>query len=119
MLLSAATTSLASTFIICQHIYLNTTRISIHRYKHIIDILLQSCILYTTSLIAMAICSFLDTGYVKSSVMIVVFADYFGSLAMIMTVRIIMLYICVNSLNEDPGTCPDTYGFPINVGFGG
>ncbi|KAF4615088.1 hypothetical protein D9613_003287 [Agrocybe pediades] len=83
----AVATSLSATFIICQHIYSNTSqdRRSRQRYKHIVDILVQSSVLYTTSVLLGAICGFLDRGKVTSPIKAIILDNYADTVLQIMT----------------------------------
>jgi len=59
-----AATSMISTFVIGIHIYSSTNLISRirRRYTYIIEILVQSSVLYSLSILALAIADFVDNG---------------------------------------------------------
>ncbi|KAF9555562.1 hypothetical protein CPC08DRAFT_125367 [Agrocybe pediades] len=82
-------TSLSTTFIICRHIYTYSStsqdRHSRRRYRYIIDILVQSSALYTTSVLLGAISGFLDKGNVATSMKALILENYADTVAQIMT----------------------------------
>lgn len=87
---SVVATSITATFVICHHIYKSTT-LNVRarrRYKHIVDILVQSSVMYTISVILVTICNFLDTGNVLSSVDAIVLEEYAQSISVVMTVSV-------------------------------
>jgi len=63
MICVVAVTSLASTLVICYHIYSSTTqdRRSRQRYKHVVDIMVQSSLVYTSIVAFDSVVGFLNT----------------------------------------------------------
>jgi len=94
-LVTIALTSLTSTSAICRYIYLNTSENlrSRRKYKHIVDILLQSSILYSTSALMMTISDLLVTEQVETSTTAIVLSNYFGAFTNIMAVRILHFFL--------------------------
>jgi len=60
---AVAVTSITATYLICHHIYTSTkhNQRSWKRYKHIVDICIQSSIIYTTIMVFETIIDFLET----------------------------------------------------------
>jgi len=66
---TVAATSLTSTLIICRSIYVNTAESGERyrrRYRHVVDILVQSAAVHSTSMLLAAIFQYLNTAQTKS-----------------------------------------------------
>jgi len=87
---SMAATSITATFIISRCIYLQTTRVSSKhsrkRYKSIVDILIQSSALYTSSLIVGTVANFLNSGSTLASITPIILGNYSDALVLVFTV---------------------------------
>ena len=80
--------SLTATIIICHCIHTKTANQvqDRRRYRHIIDILIQSSVLYTVVTIGTTIDSFLATGDLASSMDVFLVNEYFEALTLVISV---------------------------------
>jgi len=87
---AVAATSITATFIICRHIYKSTTydSRSRRRYKHIVDALVQSSLLYSVVAFVATICGFFNKGDLINSAMTVIIAEYVQALCAIVSVSL-------------------------------
>jgi len=83
-------TSITATFIICRHIYATTShdRRTRRRYKHIVDILIQSSILYTTAVLADIVLQFVNTGTLQNSIKLEILLNYFEIFPIVTSVSV-------------------------------
>ena len=88
MYISIALTSLTGTFMICYHIYSSTSNSKARkRYKRIVDILIQSSIMYTTAIVLETISQFVSTEETPASaVQSLILNEISTSLSSIITV---------------------------------
>ncbi|KAF9547040.1 hypothetical protein CPC08DRAFT_769529 [Agrocybe pediades] len=84
MYISAAVTSLMATFMICHQIYTHTSHYtrSRKRFRHVIDILVQSSGIYTAVVIMQAVLDYLNSGSLGPSMIPAIVAEnYIDALA--------------------------------------
>ena len=82
MFVAVALTSLTATFIICHHIYKSTyqDRRSRRRYRHILNILMQSSVIYTAAVLLETVVTIIYAGGSEPPVNLVILANYCDAL---------------------------------------
>lgn len=98
LFLTVALTSLTATLIVCLQIFSHTTGSSRIKYKHIVDILIQSSASCTAIIIGLAIVEISSTGPLKNSSAIATVGQYLQSSASIMMVCIFIFHIPVSDV---------------------
>ena len=90
---SVVATMVTTTFIICRYIFHKTSHNNRSRtkYKHIVEILIQSCMMYTTVMLMQTFVTFLNTGSLQKSITLTILDSYFEGLVNVANVRVLYL----------------------------